>query len=199
MAHAPWRTAPWIVRRLGLSAPQLSRRRVRAADPPTAIIVFDGSGSMWGKHRRRAAAKFAIARDALKAPMSALKPDARSASPPMAIRRQADCSDTQVIVAAGGRCRRTDRWRPREAQPERQGPCRQRPARGLEGARQGPRPPQSDPDPRRPRQLRRRHLYAACRTPGECTRPSRPRDRPRPEARRRAEDAVPDEARQAAS
>lgn len=69
-----------------------------AAEPPTAIIVFDGSGSMWGRLESERQAKFAIAREALKAPMSSVKSDVRLGLASYGHRRQADCSDVQVIV-----------------------------------------------------------------------------------------------------
>lgn len=71
---------------------------VQAADPPAAIVVFDGSGSMWGRMEGERPAKLAIARDALKAPMSAVKPDVRLGLASYGHRRQADCNDVQVIV-----------------------------------------------------------------------------------------------------
>ncbi len=70
-----------------------------AADPATAVIVFDGSGSMWGRLEGDRQAKFAIAREALKAPMSAAKSETRFGLASFGHRRQADCSDAQVIVA----------------------------------------------------------------------------------------------------
>lgn len=74
----------------------------RAADPPTAIVVFDGSGSMWGRLESERQAKFAIAREAFKAPVSALKPDVRLGLASYGHRRQADCSDVQMIVQPEG-------------------------------------------------------------------------------------------------
>lgn len=73
-----------------------------AAEPPTAVVVFDGSGSMWGRLETERQAKFAIARDAFKAPMSSLKPDVRLGLASYGHRRQADCSDVQVIVPPEG-------------------------------------------------------------------------------------------------
>lgn len=69
-----------------------------AADPTTAVIVFDGSGSMWGRLEGERQAKFAIAREALKGPMSAAKPEVMFGLASFGHRRQGDCSDAQVIV-----------------------------------------------------------------------------------------------------
>lgn len=69
-----------------------------AADPSAAIIVFDGSGSMWGRLEGERQSKFAIAREALKAPMSAAKPEVMFGLASFGHRRQGDCSDAQVIV-----------------------------------------------------------------------------------------------------
>lgn len=90
--------APWKRGIAAAFALLLGAVPVRAADPPAAVVVFDGSGSMWGRMEGERAAKFAIARDALKAPMSAMKPDVRLGLASYGHRRQADCNDVQVIV-----------------------------------------------------------------------------------------------------
>lgn len=90
--------APWKRGIAAAFALLLGAVPVRAADPPAAVVVFDGSGSMWGRMEGERAAKFAIARDALKAPMTAMKPDVRLGLASYGHRRQADCNDVQVIV-----------------------------------------------------------------------------------------------------
>jgi Ca-activated chloride channel homolog len=70
-----------------------------AAEPPATIVVFDGSGSMWGKLDGEKQTKLVLARDALKANMAKLKPDARMGLASFGHRRGADCTDVQVIVS----------------------------------------------------------------------------------------------------
>ena len=73
-----------------------------AAEPPTAIVVFDGSGSMWGKLDGEKQTKLVLARDAIKLSIAKLKPDARVGLASFGHRRSADCTDVQVIVPAEG-------------------------------------------------------------------------------------------------
>lgn len=73
-----------------------------SADPPTAIVLFDGSGSMWGRLEGERQTKFALAREAFKAPLSALKPDVRLGLASYGHRRQGDCNDVQLIVPPEG-------------------------------------------------------------------------------------------------
>ena len=90
--------APWKRGIAAAFALLLGAVPVRAADPPAAIVVFDGSGSMWGRMEGERPAKFAIARDALKAPMAAMQPDIRLGLASYGHRRQADCNAVEVIV-----------------------------------------------------------------------------------------------------
>jgi Ca-activated chloride channel homolog len=71
----------------------------QAAPPPATILIFDGSGSMWGKLENEKLTKLVQARDAIKAALGKVQ----SQSTQMGLlsyghRRQADCGDVQVIV-----------------------------------------------------------------------------------------------------
>jgi Ca-activated chloride channel homolog len=68
-----------------------------ANDPASTMIVFDGSGSMWGKIDGEKQAKFVHAREALKTALPKLKPETRVGLVSFGHRRQGDCSDIQVI------------------------------------------------------------------------------------------------------
>jgi Ca-activated chloride channel homolog len=81
-----------------LSGPQSAL----AADPASTIVVFDGSGSMWGKLEGEKQTKLVLAREALKASAAKLKPDSRLGLASFGHRRQADCTDVQVIVPPEG-------------------------------------------------------------------------------------------------
>jgi Ca-activated chloride channel family protein len=70
-----------------------------AAEPPSAVIVFDGSGSMWGKLDGDAKrTKLDLARDGLKAALAKVPATARYGLMSFGHRRAADCSDIQLLV-----------------------------------------------------------------------------------------------------
>jgi Ca-activated chloride channel family protein len=74
-----------------------------AAQTPTdgpAIIVLDGSGSMWGEVGTEKPAKFDLARQALRAELSGLSPRVRLGLLSFGQRRRADCSDVEVLAPA---------------------------------------------------------------------------------------------------
>ena len=74
-----------------------------AAEPPAAIIVFDGSASMWGNPANEKKSKLALARDALKGALDKAPPGLRLGLVSFGHRRGGDCSDveSQVKAAAG--------------------------------------------------------------------------------------------------
>jgi Ca-activated chloride channel homolog len=72
---------------------------IQAAEPSTTIIVFDGSGSMWGKLDGEKQTKLVLARDAISASLGKFSADARLGLASFGHRRQADCTDVQVIVS----------------------------------------------------------------------------------------------------
>lgn len=66
--------------------------------PPTAMIVVDGSGSMWGNLGAEKRPKLEIVRDALRALLPSLRPDARVGLASFGHRRRGSCGDAEVIV-----------------------------------------------------------------------------------------------------
>lgn len=72
---------------------------VRAADPPRQImLVFDGSGSMWGKIEGEKLAKLPAARDALRRALPALRAEVMAGLTSFGHRRRGDCGDVETIV-----------------------------------------------------------------------------------------------------
>ncbi len=67
--------------------------------PATVTILFDGSGSMWGKLDNERQSKLALARDAIRNILPALHQETRVGLASYGHRRPADCSDVQVIQA----------------------------------------------------------------------------------------------------
>ncbi len=72
---------------------------VLAAEPPTTIIVFDGSGSMWGRIGNDKEPKYAVAREALRRALPKVGPETRVGLAAFGHRRKADCTDTEVMLA----------------------------------------------------------------------------------------------------
>lgn len=73
--------------------------RAQAPDAPAAVIVFDGSGSMWARlDGDSKQAKFYLARDGIKSALAAVKSDVRLGFTSFGHRRQGDCSDVQVSL-----------------------------------------------------------------------------------------------------
>ncbi len=71
----------------------------RAQDtPPTAVIVVDGSGSMWGNLGTDKRPKLEMAREALRALLPSLRTDARIGLASFGHRRRGNCGDAEVIV-----------------------------------------------------------------------------------------------------
>jgi hypothetical protein len=75
--------------------------RVAAADATSdgpAIIVFDGSGSMWGTVGTEKPAKLDLVRQALRTSLPSLSPRVRLGLMSFGQRRRADCSDVEVVA-----------------------------------------------------------------------------------------------------
>jgi Ca-activated chloride channel family protein len=68
------------------------------ASPPAVMIVFDGSGSMWGRLEGEKVAKFVTAREALKPLLGKADPRIAFGLTTFGARRQADCTDATVAV-----------------------------------------------------------------------------------------------------
>lgn len=71
---------------------------VRAADPPDVMVVFDGSGSMWGKPPGEKLSKFALARDALRQSLPRLSKKSRIGLMVFGHRRTGDCADVELVT-----------------------------------------------------------------------------------------------------
>jgi len=64
-----------------------------------AIVILDGSGSMWGTIGSERLSKFDLARQALRQSLSTLSPRVRLGLMSFGQRRRADCSDVEVLAA----------------------------------------------------------------------------------------------------
>lgn len=85
-----------------LTAALLAPGAARAVDAPAdgpAVIVLDGSGSMWGNVGAEKPAKFDLARAALRQELSTLSPRVKLGLMSFGHRRRADCSDVEVLAA----------------------------------------------------------------------------------------------------
>lgn len=78
--------------------------RAEAPSDGPAIVVLDGSGSMWGQIGSEKPAKFDLARGALRQSLTTLSPRVRLGLMSFGQRRRADCNDVEVLAApeAGG-------------------------------------------------------------------------------------------------
>ena len=69
-----------------------------AAEPPTVIILFDGSGSMWGKLDGERSSKLVMAREAVRQGLTRLSPATRIGLMSFGHRRGGDCQDVEMLV-----------------------------------------------------------------------------------------------------
>jgi Ca-activated chloride channel family protein len=69
-----------------------------AADPPQVMIVFDGSGSMWGPMEGARQPKYALVREQLQRSLAKLNPDALVGIASFGRRRGGDCNDAEVML-----------------------------------------------------------------------------------------------------
>lgn len=72
--------------------------RAAAAEPPTAVVIVDGSGSMWGKLDGERNSKLVMAREAVRQGLARLTPATRVGLMSFGHRRGGDCGDTEVLV-----------------------------------------------------------------------------------------------------
>lgn len=70
-----------------------------APEPATAIVVFDGSGSMWGRLDGERSSKLVMARDAVRTGVARLPPATRVGLMSFGHRRSGDCTDTEMLLA----------------------------------------------------------------------------------------------------
>jgi Ca-activated chloride channel family protein len=83
---------------------------IHAAEPSQAIVVFDASGSMWGKLDGERQSKFTNAREAIKATLGKAKFEMKLGLVAFGHRR-GDCNDVQVILPPDGNAS-TERFAP---------------------------------------------------------------------------------------
>lgn len=69
----------------------------QSPDPASVVIVFDGSGSMWGKLAGDNRAKFEIARETIRQTMPRLSPTTRAGLVAFGHRRRSECNDIEVM------------------------------------------------------------------------------------------------------
>jgi len=76
----------------------------RADTAPPAVVIVDGSGSMWGKMDGNEAAKFYATRDALRELLEKTPSQSRIGLASFGHRRKGDCGDVEILapVEAGG-------------------------------------------------------------------------------------------------
>lgn len=84
---------------LGLAAAMLALSPAAAESPVRFQIVFDGSGSMWGKIPGSSEAKFTLAREALRQILPALDSSAEVGLVLFGHRRRGDCSDVEQALS----------------------------------------------------------------------------------------------------
>jgi Ca-activated chloride channel family protein len=66
--------------------------------PPTAVVIVDGSGSMWGNLGADKRPKLEMVREALRALLPSLRPEARVGLASFGHRRRGNCGDAEVIL-----------------------------------------------------------------------------------------------------
>lgn len=74
------------------------RTAAQQTAPPSLMILFDGSGSMWGKINGSPLPKFGAAREALRQTLPALSPATRTGLAGFGHRRRGDCTDVETMV-----------------------------------------------------------------------------------------------------
>ncbi len=74
---------------------------VAAADPPAAMLLIDGSGSMWGRLEPDRRAKVDLIREQLTGVLAAV-PNVRVGVASYGHRRRGDCRDAEVIASVNG-------------------------------------------------------------------------------------------------
>lgn len=73
-------------------------RSAAGEEPATVVVLFDGSGSMWGKPDDEAKTKLVLARDAVRAGLAKASPEARVGLMSFGHRRGSDCGDVETLL-----------------------------------------------------------------------------------------------------
>lgn len=79
---------------LGLAAPLSAA----AEAPPSAMIVMDGSGSIWGQLGQEKVSKFDVAREAVTGGLATVPAQSRVGLMAFGHRRKGDCNDVEIIL-----------------------------------------------------------------------------------------------------
>jgi Ca-activated chloride channel family protein len=84
---------------LALALAAMALPATLSAEPSaTTVVVFDGSGSIWGRIDGTKAAKLDVAKEALRAVLAKTPPSVALGFGSFGHRRRGDCSDAEVIV-----------------------------------------------------------------------------------------------------
>jgi Ca-activated chloride channel family protein len=96
-----WKTERWGGLALAWAAlfGALGAVAARAAEPASVVVIFDGSGSMWGNIEGAKASKLVVARDALRRALAKAPAQARVGLASFGHRR-GDCNDVEILRQA---------------------------------------------------------------------------------------------------
>lgn len=89
----------WIAAVLAvLAGVAMPTRGASGAEPPTLLVVFDGSGSFWGQFEGERRSKLAAARESVRDGLARVGRDTRIGVMSYGHRRAGDCGDVEVAV-----------------------------------------------------------------------------------------------------
>lgn len=69
------------------------------AEPPSVMVIFDGSGSMWGKIEGDKRSRLVVAREAMRQALAKAPPETRFGLVSFGHRRGGDCEDVETLAA----------------------------------------------------------------------------------------------------
>ena len=72
--------------------------RLAAQEPPSLVVIFDGSGSMWGNPEGERRNKLTLARDAVKVGLARIRRETSVGLMSYGHRRSGDCNDVETLV-----------------------------------------------------------------------------------------------------
>jgi Ca-activated chloride channel homolog len=87
-----------VIGLLALASQAVQAAQAQSAGPPTAVILHDGSGSMWGIMDGDKQAKLYSSRDTLRELLLKAAPQSRVGFTAFGHRRKGDCSDIEAMV-----------------------------------------------------------------------------------------------------
>ena len=92
------RLAMWLALVLATPCGMGSAQAQGGGEPATAVIVFDGSGSMWGRPDGERQTRLVMARDAIRQGFPRITQGSRLGLMSFGHRRGGDCQDTELIL-----------------------------------------------------------------------------------------------------